>query len=463
MNTIKIYKGVFWIPNESNNPKNGILKFLKERAFVDLFDSFDKDPFNIETSILPRTKICYIYGILENGKCCVLYKCKLSPKNPSGLVGTIINFNYIFYSLNRDLIEKQLVFEKIEFKFNTLFHWGGLNSIVSFNNGNNSYGLNYIEDNDDDFIFSNDKYELKLGHATSFPITTNQKKLLIEQDSSLILKLKSNEDVFESFKFIENIHDLFILFHADNVKINNEYQFSISENDEYIYCFSNNTRHSKSKFFQSPEFSNLFTFIELKELTNVNELFAKWLTLYETFHYPIELITSSLSGVSMNSQHKFMNLIYALEYLVVKDLDNENAKVYYANVDEVILKEIEEIIQNSNLINKNNFLNKLKKRLSKNRKLTDKIECFFIQLNLPIQELFKEELQIFVEKIVNTRNHFAHVNNKNPRIENQELVFYNIKLEAIIIFIFYLKLGLPLDKIKSKLKMHYRFIDKLNS
>ena len=66
-------------------------------------------------------------------------------------------------------------------------------------------------------------------------------------------------------------------------------------------------------------------------------------------------------------------------------------------------------------------------------------------------------MQIFVEKIVNTRNHFAHVNNKEPRIETEELYLYNIKLEAILVFVFYLKLGLPLDKIKLKIRMHDRF------
>lgn len=456
MNTNKTYKGVFWIPGEPENHKNGLLKFLNETAYVDLFDSFDNDPLNIKST--RRTEICCIYGFLDNGRCCILHKCQLSISGGfGGLIGTLVNFEYVFYSSNRDLIEKKTEFSKIEFKLNTLFHWGGSNSIESFHNEDDSYGLNYKKPSSTDFIFSNEKYELKLNHTTSMPLTTNKKSLLIEQDTSLILKLKSNENILNDFDFIEKIHDLFILFHADKVEINNTYQLTTSENEEYFFCYSNSKRFRKSKAYQSHEFGNLFTYNELSELTNINDLFNLWFSMYDTLNYPIELITSCLSDISMNGQHKFMNLIYALEYITVKDLDNELAKVYYANADQKILDEIEKIVNGDKSINQNNFLNSLRTRLSKNRKLSDKFGSFLEQLNLPIQELFKEEHQIFVDKIVNTRNHFAHVNNKEPRIETEDLYLYNIKIEAILVFIFYLKLGLPLDKIKLKIRMHDRF------
>ena len=456
MNTNKTYKGVFWLPNKPENHKNGLLKFLNERAYVDLFDSFDKDPLNFKSK--KRTEICCIYGFLDNGRCCVLHKCHLSISGGfSGLIGTLINFEYVFYSSNRNLIEKKTKFSKIEFKLNTLFHWGGSNSIESFHNEDNSYSLNYKKPSSSDLIFSNEKYELKLNHTTSIPLTTNKKSLLIEQDTSLILKLKSNEDILNDFDFIEKIHDVFILFHADKVEINNTYQLTTSENEEYFFCYSNRKRFRKSRGYQSHEFGNLFTYNELAAFTNINDLFDKWFSMYDKFNYPIELIMNCLSDVNMNRQHKFMNLVYALEYITVKDLDNEFAKVYFASADQEILDQIENIVNRNQSVNQQNLLNRLKARLSKNRKLSDKFSSFLEQLKLPIQELFLEDNQTFIEKIVNTRNHFAHVNNKEPRIEYNDLYLYNIKLEAILVFIFYLKLGLPLDKIKIKLKMHDRF------
>lgn len=57
----------------------------------------------------------------------------------------------------------------------------------------------------------------------------------------------------------------------------------------------------------------------------------------------------------------------------------------------------------------------------------------------------------FIDKIVNTRNNFAHVNKKRPRIDIKDLLSYNIKLEAALLIIFYLKLGIPLNKMQSQI------------
>ncbi len=175
---------------------------MNETAYVDLFDSFEKDPLNFKSK--RRNEVCCIYGILDNGRCCILHKCQLSISGGlGGLIGTLINFDYVFYSSNRDLIEKKTEFSKIEFKLNTLFNWSGSNSIESFHKEDNTYGLNYKKPSSSDFIFSNEKYELKLNYTASIPLNTNKKRLLIEQDTNLILKLKSNEDILNDFDFIE--------------------------------------------------------------------------------------------------------------------------------------------------------------------------------------------------------------------------------------------------------------------
>lgn len=455
MNTNKTYKGVFWIPSEPENHKNGLLKFLNETAYVDLFDSFDNDPLNIKST--RRTEICCIYGFLDNGRCCILHKCQLSISGGfGGLIGTLINFEYVFYSSNRDLIEKKTEFSKIEFKLNTLFHWGGSNSIESFHNEDDSYGLNYKKPSSTDFIFSNEKYELKLNHTTSMPLTTNKKSLLIEQDTSLILKLKSNENILNDFDFIEKIHDLFILFHADKVEINNTYQLTTSENEEYFFCYSNRKRFRKSKGYQNHEFGNLFTYYELIELTNINDLFNKWLSLYNQLNYPIELITICLSDISMNSQHKFMNLMYSLDVLQQSDKITLKLKK-----EKTLSKKETQIIERLKTEYKvdKNTLESLKVKLIKteNPSLKDKITTLLSQFSPFFVELFGITLRDFIEITVNTRNFYAHINETKPIIDNKDLYLYNLRLEAILVFIFYLKLGLPLDKIKLKIRMHDRF------
>lgn len=458
MNTDKTYKGIFWIPSEPENHKNGLLKFLNEIAYVDLFDSFDKDPFNIRST--RRKEFCCIYGRLENGRFCILHKCELSLIGGLGsLTGTLVNFEYIFYSSNQDLVQKKFEFSKIEIKLNTLFYWSGVNSIETTHNAENNISLNYKRPENTETIFSNDLYELKLNHTTSIPFTTHKKSLLVEQDTSLILNLKSDHDILKDFEFIEKIHDLFILFHADKVEINSTFQLTTTENEEYFFCYSNHKRFRNAKSFQDNEARNLFTLKDLQEIenVNVNNIFSSWFVMYQTLSYPIELISKSLSDITMNRQHKFMNLMYGLEYIHSKDLDNELAKNFYQSKDNELIQELENLIPNDNQINRQNFLGKLRSRLEKNRKLSDKFKAFLAQLNIPISELFNETSDDFVDKIVNTRNHFAHVNEKEPRIGIDELYLYNIKLEAILLFIFYLKLGLPSDKIKLKIKMHVRF------
>ncbi|MEO9256971.1 MAG: HEPN domain-containing protein [Crocinitomicaceae bacterium] len=457
MNINKTNKGFFWIPSEPNNQKNGSLNFLDETAYVNIFDSFDIDPSNIKTK--NRTEFCSIYGILDNGRCCVLHKCQLSLAGIlGGVISTNIKFEYIIYSSNRDLINKKKEFSKIEFKLSNLFHWSGKNSIKSFNNEDNTRGLVCGSTYNEDVIFSNDSFELKLNHAPpALPLNTNKKNILIEQDTSLILTLKLDEEIFKSFEFIEKIQDLFILFHADKIDINNTYKLTSVDNEEYFFCYSNRIRFRGANGCPSYEYSNLFTLIELKEFVDINVLFSSWFKMYETLNYPIDLISKCLSDINMNKQHKFMNLMYGLEYILSKNINNEIAKTYYSKKDSEIIDEIESVITGNSLINVSNFLQKLRTRLEKNRKLHEKFKAFFIQLNIPVSELFNETTEIFVDKVVNTRNHFAHVNEKEPRVRIDELHLYNIKLEAILLSIFYLKLGLPLDKIKLKIRMYDRF------
>jgi hypothetical protein len=456
MDNTKTYKGIFWIPSEPDNYKNGLLKFLDKTAYVDLFDSFDKDPFNIKTK--RRKEICCIYGVLDGGRCCILHKCNLSITGAlSGLTSTLINFTYLFYSSNRDLIQKETHFDKIEFQINTLFHWGGENSIESNRDSENNLSLDYKSPEINEDIYEQEDYILRLNHTTSIPLTTHKKSLSIDQDTSLILELKKEKhDVLEGLNFIDKIHDFFVILHCDKVELKNIFNLSTPE-DEFFYCYTNKIRFRNSKSYQSHEFGNLFTLDELKEVSKIDLIFKSWMSLYDEHRYTIELLTQSLSDIKMNAQHKFMNLIYGFEHLITKDLNIEIAKEFYTRKDKEILSEIESLIPEEIRVNNHNFFGKLKSRLESHRKLSDKFNAFFEQLEIPIKELFNEESEAFIDKVINTRNHFAHVNNKTPRIDLDELYLYNLKLEAILVFTIFKKLDIPTEKIRIKLKMHDRF------
>lgn len=450
MDINKTYKGVFWIPSEPENHKNGLLKFLNETAFVDLFDSFDKDPLNIKTK--RRDKICCIHGILENQKCCILNNCELRISNAFGIIETLINFDYLYYSSNRDLISKNLDFEKIEFKLDSLFHWVGHTSIESVIQPDGNYGLNYKKTDLVDILFSNESYSLKINHITSLPLITNKKKITVEQDTTLILKSNSNHSITEFYAFLDKIHDLFILLNADKVELDSTLQFTTNTNEKYFFCYNNLKRFRNTKRFSKHECGNLFTLSSLRKKIDLNSFFNYWFSMYTDYYYPIELLTKCLSDISMNIQHKFINLVYSLEIIYQKDSNSKLIGEYLNKNDQKLITKIEELG-----LKDKNTINQIKSRLSKNYRLKEKITALLEPLESTIQNLFKQELTDFVEIIVNTRNYLAHESNKIPRLEIEEFYDYNLKLEAIILTIFFNKLGLQLKDIELKVKMHDRF------
>ncbi len=457
MDISKTYKGFFWIPSEPNNQKCGVLKFLNGTAYVDLFGSFDKDPFNVKSG--RRKNICHVHGLLENGRCCILDTCSLSLTGGlGGIIGTLINFKSFIYSSNRDLLKKRVYFNKIEFNINTLFHWGGENSIESYRNENNELSLKYVKPSDRTIIFTGERYDLILNHFTSIPLTTYKKKLSIEQDTSLVLHSKyQNLDLTEELEYINHIHDFFILLNSDKVVLKNQFILYTQNSDDYFYYYSNQVRFRNSSGFQSHEFGNLFTLGDLEDIANIQEVFSLWFSLYAQHDYTIELLVQSLSGIQLNRQNRFMNLVYALEHLCSNDLVALKAEKFYSKKSKEILTELERLIPENADLNRKNFFEKLRARLESHRKLSDKFEAYFSQQSIPIEELFNDQPDEFIQRIVNTRNHFAHVSDKEPRIEIEDIYHYNLKLEAVLIYLILEKIKIPRESIVLKLKSHDKF------
>jgi hypothetical protein len=453
MDINKIYKGNFWIAGEESNAKNGLLKFWNNTAYVDLFDSFDEHVFS--TLSKPsgfRKEICCIYGQLENGRFCALHKCNLKlTGNPFGLISTIINFEYLFYSSNQNLLKKPK-YTSITFGFDSLFHWAGINLIEPdlTEQDNISIKQNSVPENYRN-IFEDENYRLELFFPSSIPITTLKKELIIKQDAKLHLTLKREQDVLEGFKIVEKIHDAFIIFQGNKVEKENIYHLTTEQGEKHYYCYLNKKRFRNTQAYDINEQNSILNREDLKDI-NLNRLFETWFELYKTYSYPIEILTNCLSDAAMNRQHKFMSLMYGLEYIHGKDLSNEKAKSFFSEQNAKLIQELEDLIPENSQVNRQNLFGKIQSRLEKNHKLSDKFKAFFNQLNIPILELFSENSDDFIANIVNTRNNFAHVNKKRPRIDIKDLRSYNIKLEAVLLIIFYLKLNIPLDEIQHQIK-----------
>jgi len=455
MNPSKTYKGIFWIAGEEDNSKNGLLKFSNGVAYVELFDSFDKDPINIKTK--QRDKICCIHGVLEDQYCCILNNCELKISNGLGsILETRIKFDYFYYSSNRDLILKKLDFEKVEFNLDNLFPWIGNTSIETVQQPDGKYGLNYKEPKKVDTLFSSESHSLKIKHITSIPLITDKKNITIEQDTTLILESNSNHSITESFVLINKIHDLFILINADKVELDSTLEFTTNTNEKGFFGYNNLKRFGNAKGFSKQGSHNLFTLSSLQERIDLNLFFSSWFSMYQYYKYPIELLIECLSNASMNVQHKFINLMYSL------DVMQQQGKITGDLIGNIELstkeKNIIEKLKNEYKVD-NNTINSLTTRLKKIKKpdLKAKINKFLNPYSDFIHNLFGESLADFVEITVNTRNYLSHENNTVPRLEIEAFDKYNLKLEAIILTIFLHQLGIKLNDIELQVKMHNRF------
>lgn len=454
MNTTKTYKGIFWIPSEPDNHKNGILKFHGDTGYIDLFGSFDEDPLRNRST--RRNKIDTIIGILSNSQCCILDKCELSLSNVFGLLGTYINFECMYYSSNQDLIYKPIKFKSIDIKFNTLFHWSGNNVIETESKDHQHYQLSYKKLDRLELLYSDDFFNLKLNHQASLPVSTNRKSLSVEQDTFLTLELLQQNNELDEDKFIDKIHDIFILINADKVEYDNIIELTNDKEEKFFYRLTNRRRFRDSKAFSDNEFSNLFTFEFIKERISIQDFFTNWFSLYSKYEYPIELLTKCLSNISMNFQHRFINLMYSLDVIQQQD-----------KVSKRLTEKIELTIKEKSILKKlkdtygvdDNTVNSLKRQLEKKKKpnLKDKITLLLEPYKLVIENLIGFSLEEFIEKVVNTRNFLTHETETEPKIELVEFFDYNLRLEIVLLLIFFNKVGLELDDISKQVKRHRRF------
>lgn len=454
MDTSKTYKGIFWIPSEPDNHKNGILKFHGDTGYIDLFGSFDEDP--LRNGSTRRTKIDTILGILSNQRCCILDKCELSLSNVFGLLGTFINFECMYYSSNRDLINKPIKFKSVDIKFNTLFHWSGYNVIETESKDHQHYQLSYKKPDRLDLLYSDNFFSLKLNHQASLPVSTNRKSLSVEQDTFLTLELLQQNEELDKDKFINKIHDIFILINADKVEYDNIIELTNDKKEKFFYRFSNRRRFRDSKAFSDNEFANLFTFDYLNDKISIQDFFRNWLSLYSKYEYPIELLTKCLSDISMNVQYKFINLMYSLDVIQQQD-----------KVSKKLTEEIELTAKEKSILRKlkdtynvdDNTLNSLIRQLEKKKKpnLKDKITVLLEPYKLVIENLIGFSLEEFIEKVVNTRNFLTHETDTEPKIELDEFFDYNLRLEIVLLLFFFNKIGLELNDISNQVKRHHRF------
>jgi len=354
---------------------------------------------------------------------------------------TTIDFNQLFYGSTDNLITKKVEFEKVKFKLDCLDKWIDHDAFETIWEGNEIIGIGRSKiEIPNKILYENKEFLLEINHSTMVPFINPNKKYLLDQESQLIANILSETTLDGLSCFIDKIQDFFVFVSCRTVTLNNPLQFSDGDFD-YYYSYRNPRRIENTIEHMAKNKSNDLLF-NLNELMpdSIQNIFCKWFELYGTYEYALKLLISCLNQSVVNSENRFINLMYALDTIQQKD------------VTELIKKSAELSLKDSNILIKlkdkysvdDNLIGAIRAKLTKqNRpKLKDKIAKLLIPYKEVIEKELKESFLPFIELIVNTRNFIAHESNVEPKIITGDFEKYNRKLEVILIMIFLTKLDL---------------------
>ena len=453
MDVSREYKGIFWIPGEEENTKNGILKFLNGIAYIDLFGSFDENPLTVPKN--RRNKVDQIFAKLDNQNYCIFSNCKLHISNPFFL-SSIINFKYVIYSSQKELVTRQISIKKVRIKLDYLAQWVGFDAYEVFKGKETIEGIRRKEKEEIPVLYSNPDYRLKANYSTTIPIINPDKDYLLKQDFFLQIEILNDITIKKLFEFIFNVQDLLTLLIGDRVMLNNNFQL-IDSLDKNYFCYHHDLRFTEGGKEKWNIDSMLFSLKELSAISATQTLFETWFSILDNYDYPLQLLMICLSSKSINPENKFINLMYALDVIQQKDptaklKETETISKKEADLLEKLEKEFR-VDKNTISAVKARFLKK------KNPKLKDKFCELLTPFSNMIQNIFGGDFNQFIELIVNTRNFLAHESDSIPKLEYYQYNSYSLKLEAVVIMIFLTKLGVEIVDLEQKIKHHFRYKD----
>lgn len=434
----KSYKGEFFIAGDDKNIVFGVLKFLNGTAYIDLFEHF-------YSRRNYKSTIEIIHGHLDNGESCIFCNCTLKPPHPFQRTN-LVNFDYFVYAPTHIITGdsgKRIEFNAINFRLDYLTNWTGLDFFESFYEGDKIAGVKRIVQNLDNLIlYNDDNYELRITHAHTVPIINPYSNYILEQESWLYCDLKGTLNFHEIFDFLLEIEQLFILMMGTNTVITTPITlYSTEEKSHYCYRNTRNVRFEPLNHSESNHHTHEF-FIDLNSLKDQTELksfFGSWKKVRLTYEYSVLKIVESISSTSKNHESIFLNLVFALEKLIEKDMPSKYDVKELSNKDEkhIAILERENIPQNTI-----NYLKAKVKKLNK-RTLKDKVSDYLKEYEEHSLELWKLDYDLFINKLVDSRNHLAHLCNKcEYKMDLKEYPNFNRCLLKILLVILFSKLGI---------------------
>ncbi len=443
----KYYKGEFWPKDKKKQKLFGLLKFQDGVAFIDLYGSF----FSPEEKVI---EIELIYGLLENNHFCIFHNCK--HQRPSPLrTSHFLNFEFFVHAprhLFKPTKDDKLEFTSAKFRFDFLSDWTGINVFSPcFENGKTWVTVEQ-PDLSELVLFENDNLLLRIDHDYSMPISNPFSSFELRQESWLIAEINGELDFNGVFLFLEDKEDVFTLLNGKEILLITPFMLYTKSGNEF-FCFKNriNARFEPIVLSESNRLIHVpvFNLNQLNSLGVVKVFFENWSTEITRYPDSIKSIISCFKQRNLNPESTFLNLVFAFEKIIEVD----SRKIADKNImtsDE--LKHLSVLEKNGIPKNTVKFFSA---RLSKKsgKKLKEKISGYLFQFDCSWDQLIGKEHELFINKLVDSRNHLAHLCDAcKYQMSPQEFPSFNKKLLKVLYLIIFSKMGLPKDEIIKNLR-----------
>lgn len=454
----KDYKGEFFIENEENNKKFGVLKFLNGVAYIDLFGSFNSREEH-------KSEVKYILGFLDNGHFCIFTNCRLRQPNPFH-PSNYINFEYFIHGqINsfQSLNGKKIMYKGIKFRLDYLTLWTGISVFEPFFEGDNVAGIRSKKEGLEDIILCDDvNYNLRIEHVHTVPFINPFAEYKLEQESWLLCEIKTPISFNDIFSFLTKIQHLFILMIGSSVTVTAPI-ILFSMEDENHFCYRNSRSIRFAPITNTDTTPILYEPVlgleALKKQIEIKKIFHLWKSVRSEYEYPVLKVIEFLSKTTSNHESTFLNLVFALEKLIEKDMPSQNTERKLSTKDERHLSKLE-----SEGIPKNT-IEYFRSKIKKIDKVTlkEKVSTYLKEYEKYLEELVDMDPDIFINKLVDSRNHLAHLcDNCRYQMELREFPNFNKRLLKVLLTIIYSKLGINQEFIVNVLKQNHRFAIKDN-
>lgn len=421
-----LWRAIIWDPQKTNDKapctisiKNGEPIEVECWEVLEVFDHFFE-------SLNFHEPLDYLEGETEEGKSFTIHNLVLEAyKSGPGIPLVKIIGEYLIHGVR--IHPKRREIKGLSFRLQYLDEWLNINpvSIKSpENNDKRNYTIN-VQIPEQLILVKSKEYQVSIGHWFSFPYQ-DVNRLKVYPIPYISILFQNNANLFESVLLRDAIYLLIKNLIGVDTRIT---ESKINIGDELVhdlYFFDNKITWSYQIFSKR----NILLEINVI-LPYLENVIPTWIEIYSENQEAIkEYYRISSSRDFVNKRELFINATQGIEMFF---------KIFSPKI------EIETHFPNG----------------EKKGEFSKKIEKFTVLVDPIISEIIPDN-QMFIKRVVKTRNHYAHYNLNSTKndfdiIPLRSLGLYTKRLEIIISFSILVQLGIPVELLVEGFKKNLNY------